>query len=258
MAKSNAVAEKDQNAVALFGSERPDYITDTARGSEGVSTDDMSLPRLTIIQDLSPQRKKSEDAYIEGAEEGMIFNTASNELFPSGEIVVIPCYFRAEYVAWKDRKKGGGFGGAFASEQEAEDWISEQDDAADWEAQYSNQHFCILVHPDHTPEKPHLEDVVISMSKTQLKPSRKWNTMIQSAGGDRFSRAYRLTVIQESNNKGSFYNWSVKQLGYVPESLFKKAESVYEAVKAGQKDVSRDVGGSRVDKNDMGHDEAGM
>ena len=251
MAKKEIAAQNEETGVALFGNDRPDYVTDTGRGSEGVSTNDMSLPRLSIIQDLSPQRKKAEDAYIDGAEEGMIFNTASNHLFPTGKVVVIPCFFRAEYVAWKDRKKGGGFGGAFASEDLAQDWISTQEDAADWDVSYTNQHFCIMVHPDHTEDKPHLEDVVISMAKSQLKPSRKWNTMVQQAGGDRFSRAYQLSVVQDRSPKGEFYNWSVKQLGYVPEHLFKKAEATYEAVKAGQKDVSRDVPVEHADHNDM-------
>lgn len=257
MGKTNVATTEENNALAMFGNERPDYVTDTGRGSEGVTVDDMSLPRLSIIQDLSPQRKKSEDAYIEGAEEGMIFNTASNQLIrnaagqPGNSVIVVPCFFRAEYVCWKDRNKGGGFGGAFATEKEALDAIAAMEDSADWDVQYTHQHFCIMVHPDHTEAKPHLEDVVLSMSKSQLKPSRKLNTMVQQAGGDRFSRAYQLNVVQDKSPKGSFYNWSAKQLGFVPESLFKKAEEVYEAVKSGQKDVGRDVPAERVDANDM-------
>lgn len=253
MASKEVTKKNEENEMALFGAERPDYMGDTARGSEGVTTDDMSLPRLTIIQDLSPQRKKNEDAYIEGAEEGMIFNTSSNALYNSGSVMVVPCFFRSEYVAWKDRKQGGGFGIAANTEEEAEKWISEQEDPSAWDISYTHQHFCIMVHPDHTEAKPHLEDVVVSMSRSQLKPSRKWNTMVQAAGGDRFGMAYRLSVVGDKSPKGAFFNWSVKQLGYVPESLFKRAEAVYEAVKAGQKDVSRKTDGvtERVDDADM-------
>lgn len=251
MAKKEVTTANEDTELALFGNERPDYVTDTGRGSEGVTVDDMSLPRLSIIQDLSPQRKKNEDAYIDGAEEGMIFNTASNELFPNGKVTVIPCFFRAEYVVWKDRQKGGGFGGAFATEELANEAIKLLDDAADWDVSYTHQHFCIMVHPDHTEAKPHTEDVVISMSRSQLKPSRKWNTMVQTAGGDRFARAYSLNVVQDKSSKGDFYNWSVKSLGFVPRGLFDKGEAVYEAVKAGQKDVARDVPVDRADHNDM-------
>lgn len=249
--KNVATVNENENMLALFGEERPDHVTDTGRGSEGVTVDDMSLPRLSIIQDLSPQRKKSEDAYIDGAEEGMIFNTASNKLFPNAKITVIPCFFRAEYVVWKDRNKGGGFGGAFQTEEQAREAIKQLDDAQDWDVSYTHQHFCIMVYPDHTEAEPHLEDVVISMSRSQLKPSRKWNTMAQSAGGDRFSRAYTLSVVQDKSAKGAFFNWSAKQLGFIPKHLFQKAEATYEAVKSGQRDVARDVPAERVDANDM-------
>lgn len=252
MATKKDVAVQEENMLAMFGGERPEYVTDTGRGSEGISTDDLSLPRLSIIQDLSPQRKKGKDEYIEGAEEGMVFNTASNQLF-TRPIIVVPCYFRAEYVAWKDRDAGGGFGAAFDTEEEAERWISEQDQPDMWDVSYTHQHFCIMVHPHHTPEKPALEDVVISMSRSQLKPSRKWNTNIQQSGGDRFSRAYRLSVVSDRSEKGEFYNWKTEQIGFCPKDIFERAEQVYEAVKSGQRDVSRKTEGvaEREDPNDM-------
>lgn len=253
MAGKNVKTTNEDQELALFGDERPDYVGDTGRGSEGVTTDDMSLPRLTIIQDLSPQRKKNEDAYIEGAEEGMLFNTSSNALYPTGKVVVIPCYFRSEYVAWKDRNQGGGFGIACDTEEEAQRWISEQENPSAWDVSYTHQHFCIMVHADHTAERPHLEDIVISMSRSQLKPSRKWNTMVQNGGGDRFGRAYRLTVVGDESPKGKFFNYSVQQLGFVPKDLFERAEKVYEAVKSGKRDVSRasDSVADRADPNDM-------
>jgi hypothetical protein len=253
MAGKNVATKNEENEVALFGSARPDYVQDTGRGSEGVTSDDMSLPRLSIIQDLSPQRKKGKDEYIDGAEEGMIFNTASNVLYPAGKVILVPAFFRGEYVCWKDRDQGGGFGGAFAQEEAAEKWISEQEDPSAWDISYTHQHFCIMVHPDHTEAKPHLEDVVISMARSQLKPSRKWNTMVQNVGGDRFSRAYRLQAVQDKGPKGEFFNWKVEQLGWVPKEIFDRAEAMYEAVKAGTKDVSRvDEGrAERVDPNDM-------
>lgn len=248
--KSVATKNVDQ-AMAMFTNERPDFVTDHGRGSEGVSTNDLSLPRLSIIQDLSPQRKKDKDAYIPGAEEGMIFNTASNALY-DGPLIIVPCFFRSEFVAWKDRNQGGGFGVACATEQEAEEWIAKQDDPAAWDVSYTHQHFALLVHPDSTEERPHIEDVVISMSRSQLKPSRKLNTMIQQAGGDRFSRAYKLTVVGDRGPKGEFFNWKFDSLGFVPKYVYDRAEAVYEAVKAGTRDVSReDVSAEREDPADM-------
>ena len=254
MASKNVVDKNEENTeLAMFGGARPDWVQDSGRGNEEVSTDDLSLPRLSIIQDLSPQRKKANAEYIEGAEEGMIFNTATGELYQTKGVIVVPCFMRAEHVVWKDRNAGGGFGGAFETEEEAEAFVSAQENSAVWDISYTNQHFCVMVTPGETPDKPVMQDVVISMSRSQLKVSRKWNTTIQQAGGDRFARGYRLTVVQDRSDKGEFYNWAFSPLGFVPKAVFERGLAVYEAVKAGKRDVSRqDVGtAERVDPNDM-------
>jgi len=253
MAGKTVATSNEEKELAMFSSDRPDWVQDTGRGSEEVSSNDMSLPRLQIIQDLSPQRKKGKAEYIEGAEEGMIFNSATNELYPTKGVIIVPCFMRAEYVAWKDRDAGGGFGGAFETEEEAEAWVSSQENAAAWDINYTNQHFCVMVMPGHTAERPKLQDVVISMSRSQLKVSRKWNTTIQQAGGDRFSRAYRLAVVQDRSEKGEYFNWSATPLGWAPKEVYARGEEVYELVKTGKRDVSRqDLNtAERVDPNDM-------
>ncbi|MEY2824474.1 MAG: Vibrio phage, partial [Pseudomonadota bacterium] len=98
-----------------------------ARGAENVSTDDMIIPRIELVQALSPARNKKDAAYVEGAEEGMLFNNVTRELY--GEFVlVIPVYYVKQYLVWKDRKQGGGgsngFRGAFASPELAREAIS--------------------------------------------------------------------------------------------------------------------------------------
>lgn len=246
----NVATQNEEQALALFGGDRPEWVQDSARGSEGVTTNDLSLPRLSIIQDLSPQRKKDKAEYIEGASEGMIFNTATGELYEKGQVIVVPAFFRAEYTVWKDRDQGGGFGGAFDTEAEAEEYISKQDNPAAYDVVYTHQHFCVMVLPGHTKENPKLQDVVISMSKSQLKPSRKWNTTIQQAGGDRFCRGYKLSVVSDRSEKGEFYNWSVTPLGFVPKEVYDRGEQVYEAVKSGARDVSRQDDRATVERHD--------
>ena len=55
-------------------------IKSAGLGLENVTNDDITIPRLAIIQSGSPQRKKKDEKYIEGADEGMIFNTVTNTL----------------------------------------------------------------------------------------------------------------------------------------------------------------------------------
>lgn len=230
---SKAIANKGNSALA-FSEDRPDYLQDTGRGQEGVGIEDMSIPRIDVIQDISPQRKKNEPEYIEGAEEGMLFNNVTQELY-GDEIFFVPVFFRKEWVIFKDRKKGGGFRGAFASEEAANAGLQELDDGADCDVLDTAQHFGMLIKPDGTTE-----DAVISMSKSKMKVSRKWNSVIKIAGGDRFSRAYRVSGVTDENGAGEkYYNLAVKQMGYTPEEIYHKAETLYEIIKSGALDVNR-------------------
>jgi hypothetical protein len=243
MAKGKEVTVAKGTDVA----ERPDWMGDGKRGSEEVSINDLTIPRLVIIQDLSPQHKKNKAEYIENAEVGMIFNTVTNELY-GNQALFVPVYFRLEWVVWKHRDAGGGFVGAYPTQEEAVAAVGEHPNAGQTtekgdpviEVQDTAQHFGLLLDPNSSLEDPRAAEIVISMSRSQLKPSRQFNSQIKLAGGDRWERYYRLSAIEAQNQAGQdYYNWKVEQLGFVSEAVFAQAESLYEAVKAGTRDVER-------------------
>lgn len=228
--------------------EVPDYLNpESTRGQENVGVDDLTIPRLSVIQDLSPQRKKNDPEYIEGAEEGMLFNTVTNELYGTG-VDFVPCYFRKEWVIWKLQAAGGGFEGSFDTEAEAITEFNAQGYADDMvkipnvpekvcahEIIDMGQHFGLVVHDDGK-----LEEIVISMSKSKMKVSRQFNTIVKMAGGDRFSRVYKIGVVEDENSAGqNYFNLSVAVLGFVPEPIYRAAEKMYESIASGAKDVER-------------------
>ena len=89
---------------------------------------------------------------------------------------------------------------------------------------------------------PILEEVVVSMSKSQMKVSRNLNTLVNLAGGDRFSKMYAFTVVQDENKAGDkFFNWKVQPKGFVSKPMYERAEKTYEAVSSGLRKVARDV-----------------
>ena len=79
------------------------FETDASVQTGTVTQDDLALPFLKILGQLSPEVNKRDGKYVEGAEPGMIYNSVTGELF-NGEkgIQVIPCYYKLEYVEWKD------------------------------------------------------------------------------------------------------------------------------------------------------------
>ena len=84
---ANDVAKKTNGSLALFG--------DDAKGFDNMTQDDLALPFVRILGQLSPQVTAGDAKYMESAKPGMIFNTVTNELFDGKKgIKVIPCYYK--------------------------------------------------------------------------------------------------------------------------------------------------------------------
>lgn len=224
--------KKTEVAVAAtseigFATEAPAWMNQgSARGSEEVGANDMVLPRLEIVQALSPIKETNE-----AAREGLMFNSVTGELI-GDTVYFVPVYFRVEYLVWKDQKKGGGFFGSHASMAEAEARVSEAaqdgEDPDDLEIVDTPVQYGLRITPDGSV----CEQIVISMPKTKAKVSRKWNAMIQIVGGDRFSRVYKLTTFTDQNKEGQkFKNFIVQPAGFTPENVYRRAEALYEVLK---------------------------
>jgi len=218
-----------KTAVATtIGEQVPDYIKkDTKRGTENVTSNDITLPRVCQIQDLSAEHKKKEAAYIEGAEPGMLFNNLTRQLY-GDSVDIIPVFFRKEYLLWKNRKAGGGLNGVFNTELEAERAHSEIDNPSDYEVVDTANMFCLVVGGDGS-----VAEAVLSMSKSKMKTSRQLNSLIRLNGGDSFSRVYRVSSIDDSSDSGDFYNLAVATVGFPTEAQYKAAEKTYESITKG-------------------------
>lgn len=239
MAKNQVVETNANNSVMLMSDEVPEFLKNqtSSRGSENVGANDLVIPRLELVQDLSPCRKKTDPSYIPGCEEGMLYNNVTRQLY-GVEVLVIPVYFRKEWLIWKDRTAGGGFRGAFGSQAEAEAAMATLEDGNDCQVVDTAQHFCLAL----TPDTGKIEEIVISMNKSKMKVSRKWNSLIRMNGGDSFSRIYRLSAVSEKNNKNQdYFNYAVTAAGFPTEAIYKRAEALYEAIASGAVQIDRKV-----------------
>lgn len=231
--------KKGQTAVSTHvTAQMPDFMRGRmglpARGAENVQAEDLVIPRLEIVQSLSPARKENDPAYIPGAKEGMLYNNVTRELY-GPEVSVIPVFFKKEWLLWKNRDTGGGFRGAFASAEAAAAAKDALEDGDDVEAVDTAQQFCLLVRPDGTAE-----EIAVSMSRSKMKVSRKWNSLIRLGGGDSFSRVYRVKAVPEKNSKNQdFWNLGVEVVGWSDAQLYERAEKLYEQVSKGLVSVSR-------------------
>ncbi len=224
MAKAEkAVALPNNTALATA---TPEWLKKGNRGSENVEVNDLILPRLGQIQALSPQIKKSDPAFIEGAEQGELFNPLTSEIYGTA-LTFIPILFRKEWVVFKDRKAGGGFFGAFQSEKESLEFIEKHEDSSKLESIESHNHIGMIVNNDGTRSQ-----IVFTCTKSKIKASRKLNSLVAMAGVDRFAKAYQIVSVEAQNNSGEdYWNVDVKALGYVEQSVYQELEEQYENLK---------------------------
>jgi len=230
-----------ENTEIIVVDQIPDYIKQGNRGAENVGNDDLIIPRIELIQALSPARKKNDSAYIEGADEGMLYNNVTRELYGS-TVTVVPVFYTKQYLIWKDRKVGGGgsngFRGAFNSKSEADDAVAALGEEG-LEVTDTAQHFVLVKLKDGG-----WQEAVISMAKSKMKVSKRWNSLIRLTNTDSFARAYQLSAATETNARNeSYYNFAVHPLGFVSKDVYEKAEKLYQTIRGGAVKVSSDFDG---------------
>ena len=219
------------------------FEEDAAKGLGQIGQEDLALPFLKILGQLSPEVNKRDGKYVEGAEPGMIYNSVSGELYDGVKgIDVIPCFYKLEYIEWKDR--GEGLGAPVAIYDSSSDIMSKTKPDANYKDRLPNgnyiektaSHFVIV-----SGDSP--STALISMKSTQLKISRKWNSMmsgIKMKGKNgmftpaSFSHIYKLKTTQMQNDKGTWFGWEISKVGPVTDqSLYTQAKSFSENISKG-------------------------
>ena len=232
----NQVASKKEGALAINM-----FEADADKGSQNMTQEDLALPFLKVLGQLSPEVNKRDGKYVEGAEPGKIINTVSNELYE--QINVLPVFYKRQYIEWQDR--GTSTGAPVAIHEADSDIISQTTRGKDYKDRLPNgnylentaDHFVILM--GSSPQT-----ALISMKATQLKVSRKWNSMMmgikmQGKNGlftpPTYSHIYTLKTVPMSNDKGSWFGWDVSKVGPIEDkAIYEIAKGFAERVGKGE------------------------
>jgi len=200
------------------------FEADANAGSQNITQEDLALPFLKVLGQLSPEVNKKDSKYTVGAEPGKIYNTVTTELY--NEIDVLPVFYKRQYVEWQDR--GTSMGAPVAIHEVNSGVINEATRDKMNKDRLPNgnylentaNHFVVLL-SGSTPST-----ALISMKATQLKISKKWNTMMMSIKmrgknglftPPTYSHIYRLKTVQQSNDKGTWYGWDVSKLDTIKD-----------------------------------------
>ena len=220
------VAPKQSFSIAAASEDMAD------KGFEQMGANDLALPFLKVLGQLSPQVTQGDPAFIADARPGMIFNSVTQDLFDGQKgIEIVPCYYKLEYLEWPDRQEGAN---APVNTYPADSDILSQTKRDEQNLdrlpngnyiQETASHFVLRVE-DGQPQ----ETALMSMKATQRKKSKMWNSMMRSVKEKRsdgkgfytpamFTQRYLLNTVLEKNAKGTWYGWKISHVGPVQNQI---------------------------------------
>ena len=258
MSEEKKVAKTKEQGIVTFDESL--FEQDQGAGLENMGQDDLALPFLKVLSRQDPTLDTID------AKAGDIYNTVTGEWYKGGEgIKVVPCAYQRRFLEWMPRGSGSGAPKNIytpADERPKVERSSEdnRDYVVGGEGSYleeTHQHFVLMIDPETGVGSPAL----IAMKSTQLKKSRKFNSMVASRvmkgkNGQftppRFSHTYTFKTGPEENSKGSWHGWEVSLDGIISEAgLYQQAKVFSESIMKGEVEVKHSVDGADSSSNDV-------
>jgi hypothetical protein len=206
-----AVKKATPQAIAVMAA---DVFKGDRSGLENVTANDVTIPRMTILQKLSPQLDKKKPEFIEGAEVGDFCDTGSMDVF-RGEMDVIPVHYAMQYLEWAPRSSGKGLVKNHGTDDSILKQCTQDDKRKYWlkNGNYvapTATYYCLNLSANN-------RRCFIPLTSSGLKVSRNWmtaitNERVSDGNGGEFMppiyyRSWRATVIEMSNNDGDWFSW---------------------------------------------------
>lgn len=225
--------EKIELPVVVTNAPPPAYLEKSSEGFENVRQQDIVLPRIVLMQGLSP-------AVVEGTlKPGDMINSLTNEVIceRDEEIEIIPVYHFVSWIEWGDRKAGEGMK-AMSMDPKSEiaqaaargEKIMRGDKEVFRVTEYHN--IIVLICPVLDP--PDL--VMIGFCKTSFKVGKKFLGLARLRGSyPLYAGKYVLTSQNETKNGNTYRVYNVRNNGWALESEFAIAKRMYQTLDEGFK-----------------------
>lgn len=217
--KKTCSKERNMNELTVVENKKQELELDEdllkmgGMGVEKVVAKDVLIPRLVILQALSPQVQKKKAEYIEGAEVGDFCNVATSDIYKES-VLVIPCFFITNYLEWA--KNRGGLAANYGDDpsilqkttrNEKNQNILPSGNIVEETAQW----YCLL------NSGGLWERIFFPLKATNLKHSRKWMTLCRAENITKkdgtlwkpplFWRSWQLTIVDASNEQGDWFTF---------------------------------------------------
>ena len=232
----------------------PEFMRqDADLGKENISKDDIEIPRLKLMQGLSPELQEFDDLKA-----GFFFHPAAEYIF-DGPFRAVPVFMDKRYILWRPRDAGGGI---LARADDGVHWSPAQGkftvqldkkdggDSVTWtmaktvqESGLNNWGTLNPADPNSPPaatemynyllafpDQPDLMPAVLSFQRSSIKVGRRFNTKLKTVRAPIFGTIWEFRAAEDSNNRGqSFFNIDVRSAGLITDSnLYQQYRSMYE------------------------------
>ena len=242
---SKAIVPKASATNALSNVSIPDYLRQgTGKGMQKVERADLLLPRIKLLQALSPE-------VSEGiGKPGDMIDSVTRENF-GRKISIVPVIHYKSRLLFSERSPNatilcGSDDGVHPNKTYGE--VKSQSclecDLVEWSTDkkgVSQKPDCNIFY-NFVTLKDGLTPIGLSLSGSKIKGAKKLLSIIRYTGAnlDMFSLKFELSSIEEKGPKGSYFNFKVESDGFNSKEGYAAADRFYQSIKEKEVQIQKE------------------
>ena len=212
------MAEELEKVIVQGALERPEWVPTGAEGLEGMTKDDIQLPRIGLAQGLSPELDQSKPQYIDGLKNGDFFNNLTKEIYGRGPLTfaVIQKY-PPRYVEFIPRPQGGGVRDFNVPADDPRTQFTKDENGKSVPPVATKFYdYVVLLYSVGGKPLPRPQMLAMSFKSSGLKTARKLNGLMQMKSAPIYAGVYSAKVGAETNAKGTYNVFVIDNAGWQP------------------------------------------
>jgi hypothetical protein len=216
-------------AVALA---RPSFVkTGDRRGTEGITKDDLSIPRIGLAQALTPQVVEGAD----GFKPGVLFNSVTKTLLGKDGLgpieFVIVRRDQARYIEFFPRDAGGGIKDTDIKSGDPRTKFTNDPETKKRLKPVATKFYDFLVMMYPLTGNPFDSIIGLSFKSSGLADATQLNMRIVERDAPLFAGKYRLTTELRRKNNFAWHAFKVENAGWVTdEGEYQMLEKLYDSL----------------------------
>lgn len=239
-------------------------------GLEGLGKSDLEIPRIKLLQALSPECVDFDDA-----KPGHFWHTISEESLGKS-VKIVPVYTDISYILWRPRHMGGGilaraadgihwspanahFAVQLVKDGPSVTWTTKETVAQSGLDQWGSSN---IADPNSQPAATKMYNVavimpdldremspaVVTMQRSAITVARKFMGKLRISNLPSFGQYYIMESVDDQGPLGKFYNYKFTKAGLVQdEATFREYADTYAAFKSLGLNI-RDIEGAQDDE----------